>query len=185
MSVTSNPLHISSSSSSSQLQCGIKAQPWILEAPVGQRINVSLLDFTAAILSERSSDERREPTEDVCLQYGYVIDKSAKKNVSICGRTTGRTTQREQSIYLSTSNSLQIVLTGLRQLKRDGADMNSNFDDERYNFLLKFEGWKRLFCKRNCVSSRHYNAYHLCTSCSLTICVEKIANVCKCYDSII
>ena len=132
VSVTSSPLHISSSSSSSQLVCGTKAQPWILEAPVGQRINVSLLDFTAAILSERSRDERRESAGDVCLQYGFIVDKSARKNISICGRTP----QREQVLYLSKTNTLKIVLA------------SSDETGNKLNVLLRFEGLKRIILKK-------------------------------------
>ena len=126
VSVTSDPLHISStSSSSSQFECGTKAQPWVLEAPVGQRINVSLLDFTAAILSERSRDEQRRSNDDVCLQYGYVVDRSARKNMSICGRKP----QRERNIYLSKTNAIEIVLSTLEI-------------GNKYNFLLRLEGLK-------------------------------------------
>ena len=56
-SVTSSSLHIAaaaaaagmdSRSTLSNIGCGTKTQPWMLEAPAGQRINISLLDFTAA-----------------------------------------------------------------------------------------------------------------------------------------
>ena len=128
VSVTSNPLHISSSSSSSQLVCGTKTQPWILEAAIGQRISVSLLDFNVAILSERSRDERREPADDVCLSYGFIVDKSARKNISICGRTP----QREQVLYLSKTNTLEVVLSTLQV-------------EDKYNFLLRLEGLSSIY----------------------------------------
>ena len=49
----------------------------MLEAPAGQQINVSLLDF-----GQRARDPANQQH---CQQYGYIVDKAAKKNVSICG----------------------------------------------------------------------------------------------------
>jgi len=53
-------------------------------------------------------------------QYGYIIDKSSvnKKNVSVCHARSNRQTH----VHLSTSNTLQLVLTTNR------------------NFLVKIEG---------------------------------------------
>ena len=96
------PLHIASSSTSKS-SCGTKLQPWILESRVGQQINVSLLDFTTS-----SSDNTRDQGPEIpqCLTYGYVIDKSARKNISLCG---GRK-ERESLVYLSKTNLLEMVL---------------------------------------------------------------------------
>src|SRR5271165_3741456 len=79
VSVSSNPLHIMRSSSTTKLSCGTKSQPWRLEAPAGQQINVSLLDFGV-----KSGDRiEQQRSQNVCRQYGYIIDKSANKNISI------------------------------------------------------------------------------------------------------
>jgi len=55
-------------------------------------------------------------------QYGYIIDKSSvnKKNVSVCHARSNRQTH----VYLSTSNSLHVVLR----------------NDQSSNFLLRIEG---------------------------------------------
>ena len=99
--------------------CGSKSHPWRLEAPVGQRINISLLDFTG-------TPRDRDVT---CRQYGYVVEKSNKKNVSICAAATvgGVNLQRESAVYTSDTNSVDIVLV-----------TGTNADN--YNFLVKLNG---------------------------------------------
>ena len=116
MSVTSDQQFISSSSSlpdlNSATTCGSRSHPWRLEAPDGQRINVSLIDFAAG---PSSTTQARDVT---CRQYGYVVEKSSKKNVSICSTIAGeRATgggamiERERSVYTSDASAVSIVLT--------------------------------------------------------------------------
>ena len=143
VSVTSSPLHITAAaaagvdswSTQSNIGCGTKTQPWMLEVLAGQRINISLLDFTAAarLTSQHltrstshvitsSSSSSSGSCVDEKHQYGYIIDKSSvnKKNVSVChARST-----RQTHVYLSTANTAQLVLT-------------NNASD---NFLLKVLG---------------------------------------------
>jgi len=129
VSVTSSPLHIAAAaaagvdswSAQSNIGCGTKTQPWMLDAPAGQRINISLLDFTAAarLTSQHltrstshiitSSSSSSDSCVDENHQYGYIIDKSSvnKKNVSVCHARSNKQTH----VYLSTSNSLRLVLT--------------------------------------------------------------------------
>ena len=131
VSVTSDQQFISSSSSlpdlNSATSCGSRSHPWRLEAPAGQRINVSFLDFAASV----PSDSDRDVT---CRQYGYVVEKSNKKNVSICvamemGGTAvlGVRQQRERAVYTSEANKLDIVLLS-------GTGLENN------NFLVKLNG---------------------------------------------
>ena len=144
VSVTSSPLHITTAaaaagvdswSTQSNIGCGTKTQPWMLEAPAGQRINISLLDFTAAarLTSQHltrstshvittSSSSSSGSCVDEKHQYGYIIDKSSvnKKNVSVCHARSNRQTH----VYLTTSNTLQLVLN----------------NDHSENFLLRVEG---------------------------------------------
>ena len=132
VSVSSEPQFISSSSTSSSSSsssssseseqlaaaaaetrpgyssCGSTSHPWRLEAPVGQRINISLLDFSNP---EHAPRDRRDVT--ACRQqYGYVLDKSNKKNVSMCAG--GGAELRQSAVYQSNSHSLQIVLSSHR-----------------------------------------------------------------------
>ena len=137
VSVTSSPLHIAAAagvdswSTQSNIGCGTKTQPWMLESPAGQRINISLLDFTSAthLTSQhltRSTSHSSSSSIGSCVdenhQYGYIIDKSSvnNKNVSVCHARSNRQTH----VYLSTSNTLQIVFT----------------NDQDINVLLKVQG---------------------------------------------
>jgi len=149
VSVTSSPLHIAAAaaaagvdswSTQSNIGCGTKTQSWMLEAPAGQRINISLLDFTAAarltsqhltrstshVITTSSSSSSSSSSSGSCVdekhQYGYIIDKSSanKKNVSVCHARSNRQTH----VYLSTSNTLQLVLA----------------NDQSANFLLRVDG---------------------------------------------
>jgi len=144
VSVTSSPLHIaaaaaagvSQSTQSNVIGCGTKTQPWILEAPAGQRINISLLDFTAAAARLTSQHLTRSTSRVIttssssssgsCVdenqQYGYIIDESSvnNKNVSVCHARSNRLTH----LYLSASNTLQLVLA----------------NDNRANFLIRVGG---------------------------------------------
>jgi len=123
-------------STQSNIGCGTKTQPWMLEAPAGQRINISLLDFTAAarltshdtrstshVITSSSSSSSSGSCVDEKHQYGYIIDKSSvnKKNVSVCHARSNRQTH----VYLSTANTLQLTTTN---------------DPRRGNVLLRVEG---------------------------------------------
>ena len=158
VSVTSSPLHIAavaaaaagvdSWSTQSNIGCGTKTQPWTLEAPAGQRINISLLDFTAAarltsqhltrstshVITTTSSSSSSGSCVDEKHQYGYIIDKLSvnKKNVSVCHARSNRQTH----VYLSTANTAQLVLT------------------TKEKYLIKVEGnYSLLFCFYNVARS--------------------------------
>jgi len=125
VSVTTEAQFISSSSSTSSdvnsvsASCGSKSHPWHLEAAAGQRINISLLDFTAMSMSDRPA----ERVEVTCRQYGYVLEKWNKRNVSVCAG--GRALLRHSHVYVSDSNNVDIV-----QIASDGAQ----------SFLIRLEG---------------------------------------------
>jgi len=82
------------------MECGTKSQPWRLEAPTGQHIVINLFHFTS-----QSVDQYGEQHSG-CQQYGYIIDKPAKKNVSICGSRF----VRNEMVYKSSSNVVEVVL---------------------------------------------------------------------------
>ena len=148
VSVTSSPLHIAAAaaaangvdslSTQSNIGCGTKTQPWMLEAPAGQRINISLLDFTAAarltshdtrstshVITSSSSSSSSGSCVDEKHQYGYIIDKSSvnKKNVSVCHARSNRQTH----VYLSTANTLQLFVA------------------KKYNYMIKIKGFYLCF----------------------------------------
>jgi hypothetical protein len=94
-----------------------------LEAPLGQRVNVSLLDFTDFSSSSRDPDA-------TCVQYGYALEKTNKKNVSICAAKVVGTaeTHGEVAVFTSDANSADIVL------------VSGTVHANKYNFLLKLTG---------------------------------------------
>ena len=97
VSVTTEAQFMSSSSDvNSVSSCGSKSHPWRLEAAAGQRINISLLDFT----------DRRPRDRVTCRQYGYVLEKLNKRNVSVCGAEL-----RTSHVYISDANNVEIVQT--------------------------------------------------------------------------
>ena len=118
VSVSSSPVHIMSSPAS-RLRCGTRSHPWILQAPTGQQINVTLLDFG---MTER---HREDKVQANCLLYGYITDKAAVKNVSICGLEY----DREKVVYISSSSVIEVILES----------MDSDGDQSR-NVLLGFKG---------------------------------------------
>lgn len=149
VSVTSSPLHVARPSSNGRsdlgrLHCGTKSQPWLLETTAGQRINISLLDFTPLTASSNSDDpvwaahtssvDGRSgcwQSQQWKPQYGYVIDKLAvhnKMNVSVCG---GDGSRRLTGVYESTANMVELVLDS----HETGVAMNNSV-----NILVKVEG---------------------------------------------
>jgi len=114
-----NPLHIVHTSRS-KLTCGTKLQPWLIVAPPGQQISVNLLDFGSKVNTQMTGQQNN------C--HGYIIDKSAKKNSSICGFSKERVT----AVYISHSNVIDLVLNA-----RSGDD-----DDvtEQTRLLIEFHG---------------------------------------------
>lgn len=116
------PTHIVGSSDGSNRICGTMSQPWIVDAPDGQRIRISLLDFRAS-----TSGQVLEQTRLPCNSYGVIVDKVSKRNNTICGGGG----QREIEVYTSTGNGVEIYLNPSSQA------VNS---DKRGQFLLKVEG---------------------------------------------
>ena len=123
VSVSSSPQHIMRSSSNTNAPhgCGSKLQPWVLDAPgAGRQINVSLLHFG---LQQREG-AGNQPN---CQQFGYIVDKAAQKNVSICVNDG----ERNASIYTSTSGVIEIVTNAF--LRQDESSENPTF-------LIRFVG---------------------------------------------
>ena len=116
-------------------RCGSRSHPWLLEAQTGQLVNISLLDFSGH--GRRTQLDTRGLVSDDCspahVQYGYIVDKTSKNNVSICSRDAQ---QRHKHVYQSAGNLVEIVLTH-HQLTGDETLLP--------NFLLASEGTLRHF----------------------------------------
>ena len=84
--VSSQPQHLVPSPGG-EAACGVRPQPWILEAQPGQRINISLIGFSVARNApddRLSGDHRNDNICEAEFRHGYVLDKIAKKNISLC-----------------------------------------------------------------------------------------------------
>jgi len=107
------------------ISCGSPLNPWRVEAAAGQRINISLIDFAA---DDVSRDVGRDVT-NCRRQYGFVVEKWNKKNVSLCAE--GAAERRQSAVYTSDTNSLDILLTPTHR--------------NHTNFLIKLQGLFRIF----------------------------------------
>ena len=152
--------HFSSSSSSSSLSSGFLANivteehgfgsarcPWLVTAPHGQRINITLFDFglagrhdgavgaTAANANSATSDAASGMASggSMCHVYAKVTEtgspSASASEITICGSRS-----RQRSVYISETNRLEIVITSFKM------------DDEPVYFLLKYEGKKLFNC---------------------------------------
>jgi len=104
------PSSLSNSSGSDGIVCGSRERPWSLEAPSGQRINISLLDFSGS----RTADHRSTSSSRCEKQFGFIEDKLANRNINICGDDA----HRQPTLYVSKSNQVDIVLTSREQRSR-------------------------------------------------------------------
>jgi len=102
--------HIRSSSENSdsgrqRVRCGSRSHPWLLEAQTGQQVNISLLDFSGH--GRRTQLDTRDDCHPAHVQYGYIVDKTNKNNVSICSTDAQ---QRHKYLYQSAGNLVEVVL---------------------------------------------------------------------------
>ena len=70
-----------------------------------------------------------------CLQYGFIIEKEAKRNVTICGLAE----TRSKLIYTSSFNTVQVVTeVGTLRDTNTGSTILLAFEGEtiQYNFYF-------------------------------------------------
>lgn len=110
MVASADPIYIIGPSVSKRT-CGTEYQPWILEAPAGQRLRLSLLDFTAS--TEDSMEGQRK---ELCPKSGIIVDKSVMRNVSICGGGD----HGSKELHMSRGNEVQIILNQIDENAENG-----------------------------------------------------------------
>ena len=81
--------------------CGTKSQPWIVEAPIGQKISISLIAF-----SHPEAGQRESTFKQPCRNFGVIVDNIGKRNVTVCPMET----LRETNLYLSAGNVVNLIL---------------------------------------------------------------------------
>ena len=97
-------------SNSDGVICGSRDRPWLLEAPAGQRINISVLDFTGSSV-QRPRTVETASTSGCLRQLGFIEDKSANRNINICSDAA----HRQPTLYVSQTNEVAVVLHTAQQ----------------------------------------------------------------------
>ena len=98
--------------------CGTVSHPWVINVPKGQRINVTLYDFSPEKRYKTNQMEYELDTH-VCREYALIQEVSTEWNSVVCGGG-----KRVQNVYTSKSNSLEIQVT----------------NKDKRQFLLYYEG---------------------------------------------
>ena len=104
--------------------CGSEESPWVVEAPDGHRLNLTLFDF----MSYAEHQARYFPTDHHCFQYGQVQDTHDGSTTAIC-----RGSQRVKHVLLSKGSRVSLVFTLSKK------DIHSGM------FVVKYEGRYKFF----------------------------------------
>ena len=96
--------------------------PWQLTVEPGQKINITLLDFSLKPHSASTLPSNLEHDIGYCNVYAMISEPGHKRETAICGGT-----KRQQVAYLSETHAVEVKLTAL------------NSADNQINFLLRFE----------------------------------------------
>lgn len=109
---------------------GSNSCPWTIRVQKGQKINITLYDFTGAtqVFPSGGEDlgvmEAGGPAGDrYCTVYASIKESSKERRTTLCG---GRL--REKPVYTSSSNTLDIEITGV------------STPGQQLYFILKYEG---------------------------------------------
>jgi hypothetical protein len=86
--------------------CGSPRVPWIIKAKPGQMIDITMMDF--GVVSNKKIHDQS------CVLYGYILERSSGINHTICGSD-----RRQQHVYTSKSNVVEIVILPTQIRKRD------------------------------------------------------------------
>ena len=103
--------------------CGDKDNPWLISADIGQRINITLIDFVNI-----GSKDSGEEANYKCTVYGTIRDGNGAVTNTVCGGSG----KKIIPVFLSTSNSIEVRLISkpVQQNSNDG------------HFLLKYTSKK-------------------------------------------
>jgi len=104
--------------------CGSVDWPWLIVGGDGQRINVTLYDFSYEALAMRRPG--RDAIAISCNVYATIRDGSGGRSTTICG---GRAPVR--TVYYSTTNRVEIRILRFNALSRQA---------QTSHFLLRYEG---------------------------------------------
>ena len=118
--------------------CGAADFPWILEAPEGQKIGLSILDFSLNGTKPGTGDSMWGPLDTgVCMVYASVRDGqqtpgAQRRTSTICGRIQ----PRMRHVFTSSSNYIELRILQSDVTGTSVAAQNS----KRPRFIIKYEG---------------------------------------------
>ena len=99
------------SSVSMETGCGSAASPWIIEAELGQRINLTLLDFTAFSIRLSSPYEIPETTASLGVCHDLLVIRDGTNDVRI---SNCEVRPRVSAVYTSTTNAIEVQILAHR-----------------------------------------------------------------------
>ena len=111
-----------SSIATENVGCGLQ-NPWIITALPGQKINLTLYDFSMATQNDSVSLPRRTSYPMYCQQYARVEESDAARSTIICGGE-----QRMRNVYLSVTHTVEVHV------------MNRRVHGKSQYFLIKYQG---------------------------------------------
>ena len=107
--------------------CGNTDYPWLLKAAIGQRINVTLIDFTRGQVATPAAEG------NLCIVYATIKEGI---NSAITHTVCGRAGQKTVPVFMSVSNIVEIrIISKSKQV-----------NNQDVQFLLKYKGMCTAFC---------------------------------------
>ena len=116
---------------SDQTGCGLADAPWVIEVHPGQRVNVTLMDFTQRIHKDGSVGNSpgvippglAQPSDGVCRVYATIREVADSRSTTVCA-----THVRVRNVYISSTHRVEVRI------------LNSQTAASPSFFLLKYEG---------------------------------------------
>ena len=102
---------------------GSESCPWVIRADQGQRINITLLDFSLGEVVPGNDINGKLHSRTFCHKYAVIKERVSIRETVVCGGDN-----REENVFISNQNSVEIQL------------MRYNSPKKEVFFLLKFEG---------------------------------------------
>ncbi len=107
---------------SDETGCGSKETPYRIKLMQGQRVNITLMDFSLANRQNNHNSGIQGSSPLKCESYGSVSEPHSGRIIDICGGH-----RREETIFLSDGNFVEIYFK--RRSNSDGG-----------HFVLRYDG---------------------------------------------
>jgi len=140
-----DPIEVPSGFLSSQITestgCGLTNTPWIVQVGVGQKVNVTLYDFSHDAAATGSGELAATPSSyqsfpRTCRVYATIRDSSSSvRSLKMCGWQG-----RIMSVYTSTGHRIEIRIMSGKMMMAAPTTMRPNNQQHNPQFLLYFEG---------------------------------------------